>query len=136
MGDWIPKVDELAVELRHGTFAATQAGRTVTVTRVTPSLIVTDDGERYNRFSHRPYSEGPSSNRELVSASDPRVLVARGHALIGAVAQTAENLAKLDHRSVEDVMAALSEILMSTSVARQSVTQMMTAATAAEQARG
>jgi hypothetical protein len=126
MGQWIPQKGDLAVDLRVGefTFAKDQVGETVTVTKVTPSLVTTSDGERYNRFSLRPVTQ-PTSARELASVTDVRVLTARAHDHLAAVANTARNLSTVPLRRPDEVLIALEQIIMAAKVAHHAVSTLV-----------
>jgi hypothetical protein len=132
MGTWIPQKGDAVVDLRLGSITG-RVGLTVTVERVTASLVVTSDGERYHLNTLRPVSEGSGSARQLVRATDDRVLIVRGHERLAAVARTADNLAKIDHQRPEDVLSAFAQIIMAASVARHAFAELMVDATRAEQ---
>jgi hypothetical protein len=122
---WIPQVGDLAIDLRVGTFAKDRLGKTVTVTKVTPSLVTTSDGERYNRFSLRPVTQ-PSSARELASVTDVRVLTVQGCGHLSEVAEVARNLSTIGHRRPDEVLVALEQIIMAAKVAHGAVSALMT----------
>jgi hypothetical protein len=120
-------------------FAAQQSyqrdrvGSVVTVRTVSETLIITSDGERYNRAGLFPAAQGKYSGRRLVPAGDPRVLAARGRDQLIEVARVVSNLAQIDHRTPEDVVAALARAQVVAHDAWKVVGAMMSAASKAEQ---
>jgi hypothetical protein len=131
---WIPQVGDLAVDLRVGTFERDRLGKAITVTKVTPSLVTTSDGERYNRFSLRPVTQ-PTSARELASVTDVRVLTARGREHLSGVAETARNLSTVPLRRPDEALVALEQIIMAAKVAHHAVSELMAEADYRKQAR-
>lgn len=121
MATWIPRPGDLAVELRKGTFDRDRTSDTVTVEKVTVSLVITSDGVRYHLRTLKPVSEGPTSPRELRPADDRRVLTVRARDQLAALAKTVDSLNRLDHRSPEEVVAALAQISAGAAISRNEV---------------
>lgn len=131
-----PQVGDRAVDLRTNgrpNGRPDRAGDVVTVKAITASMVLTSDGERYNRASLKPVSEGRYSDRQLVPPSDLRVLVVRGRAHLVEVARLADNISKLDHDAPEDILAGLARIIMAASDARRQVVEIMREASKTEQ---
>jgi hypothetical protein len=130
-----PQVGDKAVDLRAPAAAHKfgRCGDVVTVSRITQTLVITSDGERYNRERLHPVSEGRYSDRQLVPFGDPRVLVVLGREQLVGVAKLADNIAKLDHKAPEDVLAGLARIIMAASDARRRVIEIMREASKTEQ---
>lgn len=135
MAETFPQVGDIATDLRRTGKVHEQdrCGSTVTVNRITETLVMTSDGERYNRAGLYPVSEGRHSPRRLVPASDPRVIVVKGREHLRVLARTTENLAKLDHKTPEDVIAAFAQIVLAAGVSRHAVIELMRQATRDEQ---
>jgi hypothetical protein len=105
---WKPAKDDLVVDLRRSSKpAGDRIGETLTVVRVEDRTVVTSDFRRYDRKELYPISEGPHSPRRLVSVDDPRVMLVRGMEHLRAIARTAENLSRLDHRSLDQVLESI-----------------------------
>jgi hypothetical protein len=128
-----PQVGDAAVDLRKTKGGRNLCGEVVTVKDITTTLVITSDGERYNRARLHPASEGRYSDRELVPATDPRVLVVKSHEHLDAVAQLAVNLSRLDYRRPEDVVASLAQILGAAHMSWREVIALMREASRAEQ---
>jgi hypothetical protein len=131
-----PQAGDLAVDLRTNGRAngrPDQVGQTVTVKNVLTTIVITSDGERYNRSTLKPITEGRYSGRQLVPASDNRVLVVRARSQLSEVAATAGNLAELDHRKPEDVVTALARISRAAYEAHRAVIDLMADASRTEQ---
>jgi hypothetical protein len=131
-----PQVGDQAVDLRLAkrSYELNQCGDVVTVKAVMTTIVLTSDGERYNRASLKPVTEGRFSNRELVPFSDVRVLVVQARERLAEVATLADNLAKLpEHRTPEDILAGLARIIMAASEARRQVVEIMREASKTEQ---
>jgi hypothetical protein len=130
-----PQKGDLAVDLRKAKYSydKDRCGGTLTVTRITATLVITSDGERYNRERLHPVREGRYSDRELVPATHPRVLVIRGREHLTALAETTRNLAALDFGKPEDIVAALSQIGLAATVSRRAVIDLMAEASRIEQ---
>lgn len=130
-----PQVGDRAVELRRSSSATVrdQAGPPIAVKNVTATLVITSDGEKYNRDGLFPASEGRSSARKLMPASDVQVLTAQGREVLSAVAANAFNLAQVAHRTPEDCVAALAIIIGEAHTARAKLLRLMLDASRAEQ---
>ncbi len=111
-GQWEPQVGDLAVDL-HRTgkvYDADRIGQTVTVKRVTETLVITSDGERYNRRHLVPVGHDRYAARKLVPANDDRVLCVRGRTHVAELARVVDNLARIDRKDPADHLAALAQI--------------------------
>lgn len=130
-----PQVGDRAVDLRKAKYSydRDRCGATVTVSRITQTMVMTSDGERYNRERLHPVSEGRYSDRVLVPFGDPRVLVVLGRGHLAEVARLADNITKLDHKAPEDILAGLARIVMAASEARRQVVEIMREASKTEQ---
>jgi GTPase SAR1 family protein len=128
-----PQVGDPAVELRWAMYGQDSCGKTTTVTRVTDTLVITSDGRRYNRKYLQRIGEFACSDRILVPATDPRVLAIKGREHLTALARTADNLARLDHKTPEDVVAALAQLIVAAGVSRNAVIALMAEASRTEQ---
>ncbi len=117
---WIPREGDLCVDLRAAERAGGRglAGEITRVKTRTESYVFTADGEKYNRRWLTPVSEGRYSARVLVPVYDERVICVRGRNALVAVAQLAENLARLDRKDVGDIVGALAQIVTAASEAR------------------
>lgn len=134
-----PQVGDLAVDLwtnGRPNGKPDRAGDVVTVKDVLTTLVITSDGERYARIGLHPISEGRYSARKLVPATDPRVLVVRGRDHLTEMARLTDNLAKLDYKTPEDVVAALMRIVAATMASRNALIGLMRDATRSEQEGG
>ncbi len=100
-------------------------GPVVTIDKITGTLIITSDGGRYRLSDHRPVAQGRFSDRQLIAATDDRVLVARGREMLAALAATVANLAKLDHTHSYEVLGALGEIGRDVVTYRKTLTNLM-----------
>lgn len=118
---WQPKEGDPAAELLSTArpYDSDRVGEPVTVHRVTQTLVITSDGEKYSRNHLTPVSEGRYSNRQLVRANDDRVLCVRGRTLLAGVARVARNLADLDRRDPADITAALAQLVVTADDARR-----------------
>jgi hypothetical protein len=131
-----PQVGDLAVDLRtNGRPGGVpmRIGATVTVKAILTTIVLTSDGERYNRGSLKPVSEGRYSDRTLVPAGDDRVLIVKGREHLETLAGTVTNLAKLDHRKPEDIVQALAQIIVAAGLSRRAVIELMAGASRTEQ---
>jgi hypothetical protein len=134
--EW-PQKGDSAVDLRTNGRAGGPPDRVsadLTVERVTATLVITSDGERYNRERLHPVSEGRYSDRELTRPTDPRVLAIRARLLLAGVAQRAERLNALEHKDAVEVMGALATIIREADRARQEVATLLADASAVERA--
>lgn len=132
-----PQVGDPAVDYRYSRTAwdRERVSESLTVERVTQTMVVTSDGERYSRTHLHPISEGRHSDRTLVPATDLRVLAVRARDRLAEVAQATTNLSKLDHRTAEDVVAALANIVAMADSNRRLVLGLMREATEQEASR-
>jgi hypothetical protein len=130
-----PQVGDVAVDLRKAKYSYDQdrCGETITVKRITATMVITSDGGRYNRDRLHPVSEGRYSDRVLVPATDPRVLVIKGREHLTALAKMADNLARLDIKAPEDVVAAISQLITAAVVSRHAVIELMSEASRSAQ---
>lgn len=130
-----PQVGDPAVDFRRGrrSYERDRAGKDVTVSRLTQTMVITSDGERYNRGTLKPVSEGHYSDRELVPAYDPRVLAVRARDELAEVARQITNLAAIEHKTAEDVVGALAQAMGAANDGRRSVLALMREASAMEQ---
>jgi hypothetical protein len=131
---WDPQVGDFAVDLKVRTFERDRLGRIVTVRQVTPTLVVTSDGERYNRKTMRPVTQ-PISARELASPTDVRVLTAQSREHLSGVAETARNLSIVPLRQPYEALLALEQIIMAAKIAHGAVSELMAEADYRKQAR-
>ena len=130
-----PQVGDAAVELYRAKRAgeADRASAPVTVRDITATLVITSDGEKYNRDRLFPVTEGRYSARVLLSTGDAQVLIAQGRALLRSVAQSTDNLAALDRRTPEDCVGALAAIITAAHNARAELLKLMADASRLEQ---
>lgn len=112
MATWEPREGDAAIELRHSgkTYEPDRISVPVTVHRVTATMVVTSDGERYNRATLKPVSEGRYSARTLVQPHDDRVLCVQGREVLTVLARTTGNLADVERTDPADVFAAVSQV--------------------------
>jgi hypothetical protein len=131
---WEPQVGDDAIELRHshGSTSHDRIGEPVKVHRITDTIVVTSDGERYGRAWLAPLSEGPYSSRRLVQPHDDRVLCVKGREVLAVLARTTDNLAKVERTDPADVFAALSQVAATASRAVASYRALMREATEAK----
>lgn len=112
-----PQVGDDAIELRHAHGSAThdRIGVPVTIKKITQTMVVTSNGERYNRDTLKPISEGRYSARTLVQPHDDRVLCVRGRESLEGLARLTSNLAKLEHTAPAEIFAALAQVVANAS---------------------
>lgn len=122
---WDPQKGDPCVEVWDRSFAGPTIAATTTVHQLTQTLVVTADGEKYNRQGLYPIRGGRYSDKQLRSAHDPKVLAIRARDHLREVARYADNLAKLDRRTPEDYMAALAQIIVKADDSRRAVTALM-----------
>jgi hypothetical protein len=103
---------------------------TTHVLRTTQTLVITTDGEKYNRQRLYPIKGGRYSSKSLRSAHDPEVLAVRARDHLRGVARLAENLSRLDRRTAEDYVGALAQVVAKADESRKAVIDLMRAATA------
>jgi hypothetical protein len=127
---WEPKVGDPCVELWKRSHGTPYVSAMTTVHRLTSTLVVTADGEKYNRQGLYPIKGGRYSSKSLRSAHDPEVLAARAHDHLLGVARLAENLSLLDRRTAEDYVGALAQIIAKADESRRAVVDLMREATA------
>jgi hypothetical protein len=128
---WEPREGEDVVDLRvngRPNGVPDQCGPVVQVKTVTRTLVITSDGEKYSRNYLRPISEGRYSARQLVRATDDRVLCVRGRAVLDEMARTARNLADLPRTDPMDIMAALARLVAAAGDARSEYANSLTTA--------
>jgi hypothetical protein len=138
MATWEPQVGDDAIELRHSgkVHEADRVSVPVTVQRVTATMVVTSDGERYSRATLKPISEGRYSARTLVPVTDDRVLCVRGREALAELARLTDNLARLDRANPIDFMGAFAQIQGAAEAARKAhVKAMLNATRAAQEAK-
>lgn len=123
----LPQKGDAAVDYRHarGMVIRERVGEDVTVSNITQTMVITSDGERYNRGTLKPVSEGRYSDRELVPACDPRVLAVRARTELAEVARQVTNLAAIEHKTAEDVAGALSAVMVAAAASRGRVLALM-----------
>lgn len=134
MARWEPREGEAVVDLRSTgrMHEPDRCGEVVTVKRVTDTLVITSDGEKYNRRHLTPHSEGRYSPRRLVSARDDRVLCVRGRKLLAEVARVAANLAAIDRRDPADIAGALAALTRQADEARRAYADVLAGKTSSE----
>jgi len=133
-GRW-PQKGDRAVDLRlsQSPIGRDAVGPEVTIVNITQTMVVTSDGERYNRTSLRPLAGGPHSPRVLVPLHDRRALTARARTELAAAAGVVTNLTRVEHRTPEQVYAALTQAIVAVDNARRQVVRLMATATRNEQ---
>lgn len=131
-----PQIGDVAVDLRHSGKVGSQdrCGETVTVKRITQTMVITSNGEKYNRERLHPIHEGQYSDRELVPANDPRVLIIKGRQHLTTLADVARNLAEYDHRTPDDIVTALTQLVRAAMDSRTAVLGLIGEASRSEQA--
>jgi hypothetical protein len=124
---WEPREGEDVVDLRSTgkTYDVDRCGPVVQVKTITQTLVITTDGEKYNRLFLTPVSEGRYSSRQLVRASDDRVLCVQGRLTLEAVARVARNLADLPRTDPADITAALARVVNVADQARRSYADLL-----------
>lgn len=123
-----PRVGDLAVDFYEGNAGRRDlCGENVTVTRITATMVITSDGERYRAGGRTlyPVNHGRYSDRQLLPADDVRVLIVRGRDQLAAIARLTDNLSRLDHSTPESVLTALSQIIVTATGARKAVVQLL-----------
>lgn len=130
-----PQVGDLAIELRRSAHTADRdkVSTPVTVKNITATLVITSDGEKYNRERLFPVAEGRYSARELRPVSDVRVLTAQGREQLAVIAQTVANLARVDYQTPEDCVTALAVAIGEAHDARARLLRLMREASRLEQ---
>lgn len=93
-----------------------------TVQLITPTLIVTADGRKWNITGRWPLAEGRNSGRRLVSVHDDRAILARAREMLNRVAGHATNLRNLPRSGPEDIVADLASIVRAATEARRDIT--------------
>jgi len=131
-GNRWPQVGDLAVDVKATPSGRDRLGSVVTVKGVRLDMLVTSDGEKYDRDELFPYGQ-PHSAHRLVPLTHDRVLIARGRYLLDELALLTDNLAKLDHRTPDAVAAALAQIVTAAHESRQTLIALMAEASKAEQ---
>ncbi len=109
-----PHRDAPAVELRISSRHSEpdRVGGPVVITDVTPTLVITSDGERYNRASLRPIREGRTSPRVLVPPTDNRVLCVEARKMLAELARVADNQAALGFTDPETYVGSLARMVV------------------------
>jgi hypothetical protein len=130
-----PQVGDLAVDYQASANAIVppRLGDTVTVREVTDTIIATNDGRKYDRRWLTPLNEGRYSARQLLPATDPRVLTTRGRMHLIKMDHLVANLAMIDHRTPESVIAALAQIITTAHESRVALIALMAEASRTEQ---
>jgi hypothetical protein len=133
-GNRWPQVGDLAVDYQVPGSAVDhpRAGDTVSIREITSTLIITSDHRKYDRRWMAPLNEGRYSARTLIPATDRRVLTARGRTHLFELARLVENLALIDYRAPEGVVAALAQIMTTANESRVALVALMAEASRAE----
>jgi hypothetical protein len=132
-GNRWPQVGDLAVDIEAATASRDRIGDVVTIKSVTPVAVLTSEGKGYNRDNLTPLGQGPYSARRLVPVTSDRVLVVRAREHLDVMASIANNLAIIDHRTPESVVAALAQIMTTANESRVALIALMAEASRAEQ---
>jgi hypothetical protein len=109
------------------------AGELTTIKRITASLVITDDGQRWNREQLHPSHLPSFTSIRLVSARDPRVLVALAQRKIRDIEQQARNLTRLERKTPEQVAEDLLILARAAHDAYEAVREDIAAAQRAQQ---
>ena len=126
---WEPRKGDPCVAVTERQFADDTISPLTTVHRITDTLVVTADGERYRRGELYPIKGGRYSPTVLRSVHDPIVIAIRARSLLTQVVRHAENLRQTNPRTAEDVVGLLAQIVADASETRQAVLGLMREAT-------
>jgi hypothetical protein len=130
-----PQVGDPCIDLRVASrpWQFDSVSSETTVKAITQTLVITSTGDRYHRSTMTPVSEGSGSARRLVHPSDPRVLCARGHVALVALARQIDNMASVHRTDPFDYAGAFAQVISSAAMARTDFIALTSAASRAEQ---
>lgn len=126
---WEPRKGDPCVAVTERRVVDDTIGALTTVYRITDTLVITADGERYRRGELYPIKGGRYSPTALRSVHDPIVVAIRARYMLTQVVRHAENLRRTNPRTTEDVVGMLAQIIADASEARQAVLDLMREAT-------
>jgi hypothetical protein len=108
-------------------------GVPTTVQKVTPTLIITADGQRWNRADRWPVIHGRNSRTRILSVHDDEVVFLRAQARLGELAQRADNLYRLNSRGPADAADRLAMLALDAARFEREIYTLMDEAAAANQ---
>lgn len=124
---WEPSPGDPVVDLKvsSGSWDRDRVGPMVTVKTVTTTLVITTDGEKYNRGGLFPIAEGRHSDRVLIPVWDDRAICVAGRLALANIAQLSQNLAALNRTDPADIVAAYNQIAAAATESRGALIDMM-----------
>lgn len=120
------------MEITTPNYGAPAFGAVTEIGRITDTLIITCDGGRYSRQTLRP-AGGRGPRTTLHSAHSDEAVTARALQHLVAVSRQAGNLAALEHKTPENVCAALAQLSRAVSDSHSAIRDLMAEASKANQ---